>query len=106
MDGHQKNDHRSLLLHRAVAEKLGHDAAVLAKARERVDHWRDDGSVHPRYADAWRRLLALGPEEVCDRLTDPGEEMCALRQCSPFAGALEPRERWSILREAREGSAS
>jgi hypothetical protein len=26
--------------------------------------------------------------------------MCALRQCSPFAGVLSPRERWRILREA------
>ncbi len=60
-----------------------------------------DGSVHPRYAEAWRRVLSLTPEEISERLADPGETMCALRQSSPFAGALAPRERWQILRRAR-----
>lgn len=87
-------------LHRAVADKLRGDSAVLAKARERVRGWLSDGSVHPRYAEAWNELLSLSPQEVSERLTDPGERMCALRQCSPFAGALTPQERWRILREA------
>ena len=102
MNGHRLIEERSLRLHRAVAEKLESDVEVLAKARERVERWLLDGSVHPRYAEAWRRLLSLGPEEISARMTDPGETMCALRQCSPFAGALAPRERWRILRQARE----
>ncbi len=102
MNGHQLIEERSLWLHRAVADKARHDAEILAKARERVEGWLLDGSVHPRYAEAWRRLLSSEPEEVLDRLVDPGEAMCALRQCSPFAGVLAPRERWQILRRARE----
>ncbi len=102
MNGHRRIEERSLRLHRAVADKLLRDAAVLAKARARVERWRLDGSVHSRYAEAWRRVLSLSPEEISRRLTDPGETMCALRQCSPFAGALGPRERWRILRQARE----
>ena len=102
MNGHRRIEERSLQLHRAVAEKLRRDSGVLDKARERVERWRRDGSVHPRYAEAWQRVLSLSPEEVSQRLADPGETMCALRQCSPFAGALEPRERWRILRQARE----
>ncbi len=102
MDGHRRNDERSLWLHRAVADKARHEPDILARARERVEGWLAGGSTHPRYAEAWRRLLALEPNEILERLVDPGEAMCALRQCSPFAGALEPRERWRILRQARE----
>jgi hypothetical protein len=102
MNGHRRIEERSLRLHRAVADKLRSDSAVLAKARERVERWRLDGPVHPRYAEAWRRVLSLSPEEISERLVDPGETMCALRQCSPFAGALAPPERWQILRRARE----
>ncbi len=102
MNGHRRIEQRSLRLHRAVADKLLRNSAVLAKARARVERWRLDGSVHRRYADAWLRVLSLSPEEISERLADPGETMCALRQCSPFAGALAPRERWRILRRARE----
>ncbi len=104
MNGHRINERRSLWLHRAVADKALSDPEILAKARERVEGWLRDGSVHPRYAGAWRRLLSAQPEEVLSRLVDPGETMRALRQCSPFAGALEPRERWRILRRAREAN--
>lgn len=106
MDGHQINEERSLRLHGAVADKLLSDPVVLAKARQRVERWIVDGSVHPRYADAWRRLLSMSPEEISQRLVDRGETMCALRQCSPFAGALDPRERWRILRQAREAQSA
>jgi hypothetical protein len=102
MDGHQINEERSLWLHGAVADKLLSDPVVLVAARRRVEGWIADGSVHPRYAEAWRRLLSTSPEEISQRLVDPGDTMCALRQCSPFAGALDPRERWRILRQFRE----
>ncbi len=102
MNGHQAIEERSLWLHRAVADKARHDPEVLAKARERVEGWILDGSVHPRYAEAWRQLLSSDREKVLSRLVDPGETMRALRQCSPFAGALAPQERWRILRQVRE----
>ncbi len=102
MNGHRLIEERSLLLHRAVADKARRDPGVLSNARKRVAGWLADGSVHPRYAEAWRRLLSSATEEILARLVDPGEAMRALRQCSPFAGALAPRERWQILRRARE----
>ncbi len=102
MNGHRRIEERSLSLHRAVAEKLRNDAAVLAQARARVERWRRDKSVHPHYAEAWFQVLLSEPEEVAQRLMDPGETMCALRQCSPFAGALTPQERWQILQQTPE----
>jgi hypothetical protein len=37
---------------------------------------------------------------------DPAEGARALRQCSPFAGVIDPRTRWRIWREVRERFAS
>jgi hypothetical protein len=49
---------------------------------------------------AWSAVLSGPLGEIVAVLTDPGERASDLRQCSPFAGALEPRERWRILRDA------
>jgi len=104
MNGHQLIEARSLRLHRAVAEKMKDDPRILEKARDRAEGWLIDGSVHSHYAKSWCQMLAMELEELSRFLVDPGEEMTALRQCSPFAGALDPRERWRILREERRAS--
>jgi len=83
-----------------VAERLRRDPAVLKRARARVDGWLATGDVHPTYARAWAALLAGPLDDLCAALVDPAEPMRALRQASPFAGALEPRTRWRLLREA------
>lgn len=101
MHPHRKIEERSIRLHGAVADKLRLDPSILLKARRRVEGWLADGSVHPHYAEAWREILTLGPEQLAKRLIDPAEKMRALRQCSPFAGALTPQERWEILRQAK-----
>lgn len=104
MPDHRTLEERSRVLHGRVADKLKADGRVLSAARNRVDRWLEDGSVHPRYAEAWKDLLAEGPEVIARRLTEASEEMDALRQCSPFAGALDARERWAILRELRSSA--
>ena len=106
MKGHQRIEEQSIWLHRAVAGKLRQDTALLAKAQERVEGWLVEASVHPRYATAWKDLLAQDLDEISQRLVDPSEAMRALRQCSPFAGALTPRERWTVLRRFREAHSS
>lgn len=90
-------DEKSRALHAAVADKMREDPAVLERARERVVRWLRDGAAHP-YAAAWSRALALPVDDLRAFLTDDGEEARTLRQASPFAGALDPRERWAILR--------
>ena len=92
----------SLELHRAVAERLRADPALLDRARARVTGWLRDGSVAGAYAQAWEAALALPVDAVAHLLTDPGERARQLRQTSPFAGALDPRTRWSIWRRVRQ----
>lgn len=74
------------------------DPELLAAARERVERWLTDGSVHPTWAEAWKSILDDGLEAVIEVLTDSAPEAHDLRQVSPFAGTLDPRTRWTILR--------
>jgi hypothetical protein len=101
---HGHNERRSLAYHRAVAERLATDASLLARARNRVAEWEQTGAVHHDYVQAWGRALRGSAAEVASRLIDESEQGAALRQVSPFAGALTPRERWAIWRASRGGT--
>ena len=92
---HRGAELRGLAYHRAVADRL--DDASVADALVRLRRWREDGRIHPRYADAWEALLS-GPRSRLRRtlLTDD-DEAAALRQSSPFAGALSEAERRRVL---------
>ena len=91
----------SLALHRAVAQRLLEDPALVERARERVAGWLRNGPVARPYAEAWQAILAGPVEVVAGFLADPGERARQMRQTSPFAGVLDPRTRWSIWRRAR-----
>jgi hypothetical protein len=96
MDRHALAEERSLAMHRAVPEKLRADPALVERARLRVAGWREDGSVHEAYIAAWEAALGLPLDQLCAQLVDEGEPARALRQVSPFAGVLDPRERWRV----------
>lgn len=89
----------SIALHAEVARRIGEDPAIVERARARVEALLEDGSVARAYALRWQAVLALPPEELALRLVDSSEEAQDLRQVSPFAGALDPRTRWRILRD-------
>jgi hypothetical protein len=94
-----RSQQKSIALHRVVAERIRSDAAVLDRARNRVSAWREGDLVAPFYGDAWAALLAMSVDEICAALVRDDETMATLRQVTPFAGALGPRERWRILAE-------
>lgn len=102
MEPHALAEARSLAYHEAIARRLAAEPALVAGARRRVDAWEAAGLLHPTYAQAWRAALD-GPREALEALlVDPGEAARALRQATPFAGALGPRERWAIWRTVRD----
>ena len=103
---HRVAEERSLALHREVARKLRERPELLEQARDRVRGWLESGSVSRFWAEAWQETLSAPLDEVIARITDPSEHARALRQSSPFAGVLEPRERWEILRRLRKDSVS
>jgi len=94
--GHERIDHRSLALHHAIAEKLRAQPSLLAIARENLERWTAAAGRSTPYLAAWTRILDLPVEDVLKLIEQEGDEMTALRQCSPFAGVLEPKERWAV----------
>jgi hypothetical protein len=102
MDLHRLAEERSIAYHALVGERLLNDDAVVTKARARVEQWAREESVHPRWVEAWRRLLSLSSSELARALVDRSEESAALRQVTPFAGAIDARTRWHLWREVRE----
>jgi hypothetical protein len=101
IDPHELAEERSLAIHGLVAERLRADPYLVVTARERVEQWLRDGSVHRTYAEKWRLLLTGPPERLFEVLMHRGEEARALRQSSPFAGVVDPRTRWALWREVR-----
>ncbi len=99
LHGHQLADERSRALHAAVAERLLVDERILERARRRVRAWLAGDRSRDEYAIAWASILAGDAASVAQVMTDRGERARDLRQASPFAGALDPRTRWSVLRD-------
>lgn len=102
---HQRIDRRSLALHRAIAEKLRERPALIEIARENLERWSLTGGRSQPYWDAWRELLGRPLPEILSLLVEPGERMTAMRQATPFAGVLEPAERWAIYERFEPGNA-
>lgn len=101
MNLHRLAEERSIAYHAAVAERLRLDPELLERTRARVAGWIAEGGRSVEYARRWREFLDGPEEELLALLVDPGEEARALRQSTPFAGAVRPRERWRIWREVR-----
>src|SRR5262245_16175113 len=101
MDLHRLAELRSLAFHQRVAEQLAHRPELLARARERAERWvRENGPSAP-YAREWLEILSRPVDEIRRALLEDTERGRARRQATPFAGALEPRERWQLWRDVR-----
>jgi hypothetical protein len=101
MDLHGLAEERSLAYHREVAARLRRRPELIALARRRAQEWATKGGREAPYAIEWLRILAGTPDEIVAQLEDPSERGRALRQATPFSGALDPRERWKLWREVR-----
>jgi hypothetical protein len=102
MDLHRLAEERSLAYHRRVAQLFASRPDILATARARASAWAEGGQNHAPYAKEWVSILDAPVGQIVARMTDPSEHGRALRQATPFAGALDPRERWRLWREVRE----
>jgi hypothetical protein len=96
LQGHRRIDRRSLELHRAIAAKLQAHPELMEIARDNLARWSASAGRSQPYWDDWREILERPLPEVLALLEEDSERMNAMRQATPFAGVLEPAERWSV----------
>lgn len=94
---HDLSERRSWALHQEVAARLVEHPELVERARARVTDWLRDPLRHP-YAADWQELLQGDTVILAAALVEVNPRMQALRQASPFAGALDSQTRWRILK--------
>lgn len=97
MDRHRIAQERSLAAHRLIASRLASDPSSVQRAKARLESWHQQGRVHPHWYAAWNSALELPLPQLAELLSDPAN--ADLRQTTPFAGELDPRERWAIWKD-------
>lgn len=100
---HVRLEEWSIRLHALVADKLRQDPqGVIAKARRNLSVIRRiHGLAVEGYARRWEALIAGPVEDLVRVMISPSPEARELRQCTPFAGVLTPKERWAAYRAFR-----
>jgi len=104
---HEIIDLRNMEFGRIIAEKLKKQPELLDLAKGNLERWiaQSHGAPPPAHLE-WRGILEkLHTDEIMDLLTRDTEEARRLRQSNPFAGALTPQERWSVLKAYETRSA-
>ncbi len=96
---HRTAERRGRAYHQAVAARL--DERLIREARERLAEWRRTAGIHPVYAKRWEEVLSQPPGEIARIVASDTPEARALRQSSPFAGALHENERRRIIEAVR-----
>lgn len=83
--GEQRERHLRLAF--ALSEDEQAAAQKVAKARERVELWRQKKSCSQFYIDRWSQLLALPPRQLAREMHHLGDWEAALFQNSPWPQA-------------------
>lgn len=83
-------------MHRAIAAKLLATPGLVAIAHDNLTRWKVSAGRSKPYSDAWVELLAKPIGDLAALIQQDNDFMRAMRQNSPFAGILSPRERWEI----------
>lgn len=93
--GHRTAELRALAYHRVVADRLSEE--LIHRARRRLDRWRREGRIHPRWADEWEGVLSQPLWQIARVITADTPHARTLRQTSPFAGVLNEQERRRLV---------
>lgn len=75
--------------------------AVIAKAKENLYRWgqASETGLSPAHAEWLSILNQCTPSEIAALFVSTDENATRLRQSSPFAGVLTPKEVWAIKRD-------
>ena len=102
VDPHRLAELRSVALHAAVGKELLRRPALVDETRQRVRSLHLEGKLAAFYRDEWMAVLQLPIDRIVAVLCEDSERARAMRQATPFAGIIGPRERWQIWRTVRE----
>jgi hypothetical protein len=105
---HRVRELESLEIHRQVAALMDRaPMQVIGKARETLQRWMSRSNAaagNPAYTE-WLSILDLEkPQDIATLITTDDPRATRLRQSSPFAGVLSPREVWAIKRGSRHAT--
>jgi hypothetical protein len=100
---HARREQQSLEMHRRIAGRLRSDpGAVLGKAFANLGSWsrQHAGGASEVVLSEWKTLLETSSvSEIAEFLVSDDERAVRMRQSSPFAGVLAPREVWEIKKQ-------
>jgi hypothetical protein len=106
---HSYHDKVGLALASHVAAMLPAHPEWIDLARANLQRWlacnAQSRALEAVYIE-WQRILRRPVDEIQTVLRSAGDEGQRLRQNSPFAGALSPREVWSIKQSVRDAQAT
>ena len=102
--GHSKADARHLHLHRVALEKLRREPALKLRVLALLEKWLGgpEGQISQPWLEEWRTMLRDEPLDHVAKVVLDEERGQVLRQCSPLAPVLTPRERWAALKEINQ----
>ncbi len=98
-----REDHRSLAYHQAIVIRLKQSFdLIINRAKQNLKKMRKNHPDAEALFDLWQHWLDLPEENLISRVLDPGVLARDMRQVSPFAGTLSPKERFQILQDFRK----
>jgi len=104
---HAFHDAVSLEIARRIAQGLPEHPEWLDFARRNLERWSRLNQSAPsllRCYEEWRQLLTRPVGDLCAALIAETDEGQRIRQNSPFAGILSPREVWDIKARFRHAT--
>ncbi|MGH8251688.1 MAG: hypothetical protein ACREVI_13515 [Steroidobacteraceae bacterium] len=94
---HRLIESRSLAMHALIVRKIERNPELLEVAHRNIARWATRyAEPAPAWLDEWREILLRPWPEIAFLLTEQSENAARLRQSTPFAGVLTPRERRRI----------
>lgn len=103
--GHELQDRISLELAKRIATGLVNHPEWIEHARRNLVRWRVRNAGAPglvRCYEEWLGLLDFPAGDIATLLVAESDRGQWLRQNSPFAGILTPREVWLIKQRCRD----
>ncbi len=101
LNRHRKLELRSICLNEAIGRKISLDPTIIESTKNEIIKLISEHKESSIYFLRWLEILNSPLDFIQSKLIEDGEEMAALRQSSPFAGILSPKERWEIYETFR-----